>query len=41
MTTPITLEETARRAIDGDREALEGLVRPFQADIYGLSLRML
>jgi RNA polymerase sigma factor (sigma-70 family) len=41
MTSPITLEEMARQAIDGDREALEGLVRLLQADIYGLSLRML
>ena len=41
MTNPITLEEMARQAIDGDREALEGLVRVLQADIYGLSLRML
>jgi RNA polymerase sigma factor (sigma-70 family) len=41
MTTPITLEDMARRAIDGDREALEGLVRLLQADVYGLSLRML
>jgi hypothetical protein len=40
MTTPITVEEMARQAIDGDREALEGLVRLLQADIYGLSLRM-
>ena len=39
--TPITLEETARQAIDGDREALEGLVRALQADVYGLALRML
>ena len=36
-----TLEETARRAIDGDREALEGLVRALQGDVYGLALRML
>ncbi len=41
MTTPITLEDMARQAIDGDREALEGLVRLLQADVYGLSLRML
>ena len=41
MTNPTTLEEMARQAIDGDREALEGIVRALQADIYGLSLRML
>ena len=41
MTNPITPEEMARQAIDGDREALEGLVRVLQADVYGLSLRML
>jgi RNA polymerase sigma factor (sigma-70 family) len=37
-TTP---EDLARRAIDGDREALDGLVRALQGDIYGLALRML
>lgn len=37
----LTLEEEARRAIDGDREALETLVRSLQDDIYGLALRML
>ena len=36
-----TLEETARQAIDGDREALESLVRSLQGDVYGLALRML
>jgi RNA polymerase sigma factor (sigma-70 family) len=41
MTTQMALEEIARQAIDGDREALESLVRSLQADIYGLSLRML
>ena len=41
MTASITLEDRARQAIDGDREALERLVRLLQADIYGLSLRML
>jgi RNA polymerase sigma factor (sigma-70 family) len=38
---PMTLEDIARRAVDGDREALDGLVRGLQDDIYGLSLRML
>ena len=41
MTTPTTLEDIARQAIDGDREALEGLVRALQGDVYGLALRML
>lgn len=36
-----TLEDVARRAVDGDREALDGLVRALQGDIYGLALRML
>jgi RNA polymerase sigma factor (sigma-70 family) len=35
------LEDEARCAIDGDREALEMLVRALQGDIYGLALRML
>lgn len=35
------LEDEARRAIDGDRNALERLVRAIQGDIYGLALRML
>jgi RNA polymerase sigma factor (sigma-70 family) len=37
----IVLEDEARRAIDGDREALDRLVRSLQADICGLALRML
>lgn len=41
MTTPLVLEELARRAIDGDREALDTLVRALQGDVYGLALRML
>ena len=41
MTTPITLEQIARNALDGDREALDALVRGIQGDIYGLALRML
>ena len=36
-----TLEETARQAMDGDREALEDLVRALQGDVYALALRML
>lgn len=41
MSQPITLEDVARRAIDGDRDALNSLVRQLQGDIYGLALRML
>ena len=41
MTQPMALEDLARRALDGDRAAVERLVRDLQGDIYGLSLRML
>jgi RNA polymerase sigma factor (sigma-70 family) len=41
MTTPITLEEITRSALDGDRDALDALVRALQGDVYGLALRML
>ena len=41
MTEPLTLEDVARRAVDGDRSALDRLVRDLQGDIYGLALRML
>lgn len=37
----MTLEDLARRAIDGDRDALERLARELQGDVYGLALRML
>jgi DNA-directed RNA polymerase specialized sigma24 family protein len=37
----MTLEDFARRAIDGDRDALDRLVRLLQGDIHGLALRML
>jgi hypothetical protein len=37
----IMIEDAARRAIDGDRDALERLVRALQGDIYRLALRML
>jgi hypothetical protein len=30
----MTLEDVARRAIDGDRDALDQLVRDLQGDIY-------
>lgn len=35
------LEDEARCAMDGDRDALETLVRALQGEIYGLALRML
>jgi RNA polymerase sigma factor (sigma-70 family) len=38
---PIALEELARQAIGGDREALDRLARALQGDVYGLALRML
>ena len=41
MTQPLTLEDVARRAIDGDRDALGNLATDLQGDIYGLALRML
>jgi len=37
----MTLEDVARRAVDGDRDALDELVRDLQGDVYGLALRML
>src|ERR1035437_7468410 len=37
----VVLEDEARRAIAGNRAALERLVRALQGDIYGLALRML
>jgi RNA polymerase sigma factor (sigma-70 family) len=41
MTNPIAIEDLARRALDGDREALDAMVRALQGDIHGLALRML
>jgi RNA polymerase sigma factor (sigma-70 family) len=38
---PMTLEDVARRALDGERDAVEQLVRDLQGDVYGLALRML
>jgi RNA polymerase sigma factor (sigma-70 family) len=41
VTPSSALEDLARLAIDGDRGALDLVVRELQPDIYGLSLRML
>ena len=41
MTQPMTLEDIAKRALDGDRNAVEQVVRDLQGDVYGLALRML
>ena len=41
MVEPSTLEELARRAADGDRDALDRLVRDLQTDVYGVAVRML
>ena len=41
MAQATTLEDVARRAVDGDRDALDSLVRALQGDIYGIALRML
>jgi RNA polymerase sigma factor (sigma-70 family) len=37
---PNALEGLARKAIDGDREALDHLIEALQGDVYGLALRM-
>jgi RNA polymerase sigma factor (sigma-70 family) len=37
----VSLEELARRTIDGNRDALDQLVRGLQGHIYGLAIRML
>jgi RNA polymerase sigma factor (sigma-70 family) len=37
----MTIEDLARKAVDGDRDAVEQLVRDLQGDVYGLALRML
>lgn len=41
MASPVPLEELARLALDGDRDAVEHLARQLQGDVYGLALRML
>jgi DNA-directed RNA polymerase specialized sigma24 family protein len=37
----LPIEDEARRALDGDRDALDIVVRALQGDIYGFALRML
>jgi len=41
MTMRPMLEDLARDAVGGDRDALDRLVRALQNDVYGLALRML
>ena len=41
MAESSALEDLARQAVDGDRDALERLVSHLQVDVYGLALRML
>jgi RNA polymerase sigma factor (sigma-70 family) len=41
MDEPPTLEDLARRAVDGDRDAVASIVRELQANMYALALRML
>lgn len=41
MDPPLTLEELARRAVDGDRDAVASIVRQLQSNTYALALRML
>ena len=41
MSDTTTVEEVAQRAVTGDRDALDALVRAVQPDIYAVALRML
>src|SRR5262245_41452415 len=41
LTQPLTVEDVARQALEGNRDALDRLVRALQGDVYGLALRML
>src|SRR5687768_8480325 len=41
MEEPATLETLARRAVDGDREAVAALVRGLEPSVYAVALRML
>jgi DNA-directed RNA polymerase specialized sigma24 family protein len=36
-----SLEDIARRALEGNRDALDALVRALQNDVYGVAIRML
>jgi RNA polymerase sigma factor (sigma-70 family) len=38
---PTAIEDIARRALDGNRDAVDALVRELQGDVYRLALRML
>src|SRR5262245_40933349 len=38
---PMTVEAVAKRALDGDRDALDTLAMELQGDVYRLALRML
>ena len=35
----MTIEDLAKKAVDGDRDAVEQLVKDLQGDVYGLALR--
>jgi RNA polymerase sigma factor (sigma-70 family) len=41
MTQPATLEDLARGALDGDRDAVAALVRELEAPVYAVALRTL
>ncbi len=41
MSDPLTLEAIAQRAVEGESDALDALVRALQNDIYSLAIRML
>jgi RNA polymerase sigma factor (sigma-70 family) len=41
MTGPTTLESLARRAVDGDRDAVADLVRGLEPSVHAVALRML
>ena len=40
MPDPLTIEDVARHAVDGDRNALDRLVRDLQRDVYGWFARI-
>jgi hypothetical protein len=37
MTVPITLEDLARQALGGDRDAIDRLVQALRGDLYALA----